>query len=178
MKVGVIMAGSSRGLKNNDVSDVEFDAGTAIDNIFEAGVTGSHEGSQQCGIAVKPYSQGFRHGQYNMSISYTWQQPPADEVRPSVGINLAAGKTEAGFAGEGDTSYFSAVAASVLNKAHLVRIAAVEHFLNSIVVIRAVKSWIDLLKRIPMIAENLLECVFINAFHGCSLGTTITKLAG
>jgi hypothetical protein len=34
-----------------------------------------------------------------------------------------------------------------------------------------------LLKSIPVIIENLLECVFINAFHGCSLRTTITELA-
>jgi hypothetical protein len=35
-----------------------------------------------------------------------------------------------------------------------------------------------LLKRIPVIIENLLECVFVNAFHGCSLRTTITELVG
>jgi hypothetical protein len=30
-----------------------------------------------------------------------------------------------------------------------------------------------LLKRIPVFIENLLESVFVNAFHGCSLRTTI-----
>jgi hypothetical protein len=34
----------------------------------------------------------------------------------------------------------------------------------------------SLLKRIPMIVENLLKRVFVNAFHGCSLQTTITEL--
>ena len=102
----------------------------------------------------------------------------ADEVRPSVGIDLSAGKTEAGFAGESDASGFTAIAASVLYKAHLFRIATVEHFLNGVGVIRAVKAWIGLFKRIPMIVEDVLECVFIKAFHGCSLGTTIPKLAG
>jgi hypothetical protein len=33
-----------------------------------------------------------------------------------------------------------------------------------------------LLKRIPVIIENLLECVFVNAFHGCSLRTTIPEM--
>jgi hypothetical protein len=113
-----------------------------------------------------------------MAISYSRQQPSANEVSPSVGINFAAGKTEAGFAGKSDASGFTAIAASVLYKAHLFRIATVEHLLNSIVVIRAVKSWMYLLERIPVIVKYLLENVFVNAFHGCSLGTTITKSAG
>jgi hypothetical protein len=33
-----------------------------------------------------------------------------------------------------------------------------------------------LLKCIPVIIENLLECVFVNAFHGCSLRTTIPEM--
>jgi len=177
MKVGVVMAGTSSGLENDDVSNVEFDAGTGIENIFETGVAGSHERAQQSGIAVKPYSQELRHGQYDMSISYAGQQPPPDEVGPSVGISLCTGKAEAGFAGESDASYLSAFAASVLDKTHFVGIAAVEHFLNSAIVIGAVKSWIGLLKRIPMVVENLLECVFVNAFHGRFLRTTIPELA-
>lgn len=140
MKVRVVMAGATCGLKNDDVSDVEFDAGTGVENIFETGVAGSHERAQQSGIAIKPYSQELRHGQYDMSISYAGQQPPADEVCPSVGISLCAGKAEAGFAGESDTPYLSAVATSVLHKAHLFRITAVEHFLDGIVVIRTVEA--------------------------------------
>ena len=178
MKVGIVMTRSSGGLKNDDISHVEFDAGAGVENIFETGITCSHEWAQQCRIVVKPYSQELRQGQYDMTISYAWQEPPADEVCPSVGITLGTGKTEAGFAGEGDTPYLSAVATSVLHKAHLVRFAAVEHFLDGIVVIRTVETWIGLLKRIPMIIENLLKRVFVNAFHGCSVRTTITELVG
>jgi len=134
------MAGSSGGLENDDVSHVEFDAGAGVENIFETGIASSHERAEQCGIAVKPYSQELRHGQYDMTISYAGQEPPADEVGPSVGITLGTGKTEAGFAGESDTPYLSAVAASVLNKTHLVGITAVEHFLDGNVVIRTVEA--------------------------------------
>jgi len=169
MKVGIVMAGASCGLENDDVSHVEFDAGAGVENVFETGITCSHEWAQQCRIAVKPYSQELRHSQYDMSISYAGQKPPADEVCPSVGISLGTGKTEAGFAGESDTPHLAALAASVLNKAHLVGITTVEHFLDGVVVIRAVKSWISLLKRIPMVVENLFEGVFVNAFHGCSM---------
>ena len=178
MKVWIVMAGSSGGLENDDVSHVEFDARAGVENIFETGITCSHERAEQCGIAVKPYSQELRHGQYDMTISYAGQKPPADEVGPSVGIALGTGKTEAGFASESDTPHLAALTASVLNKAHFFRITAIKHFLDGIIVIRTVEAWMSLLKRIPMIVENLLKRVFVNAFHGCSLRTTITELVG
>ena len=178
MKMGVVMSGPSGGLENDNVSDVEFNTGTGLENIFETGITCSHERTEQCGIVVKPCSQELRHSQHHMSISYSWQKPSADEVGPSVGISLCTGKTETGFAGESDTSYFSAVATSVLDKAHLFGIAAVKHFLHGIIVIGNVKAWTELLKRIPVVIENLLKRIFVNAFHGRSLRTTITELAG
>ena len=39
-----------------------------------------------------------------------------------------------------------------------------------------VKAWMELLERIPVIVENLLKGVFVDAFHGCFLRTTITEL--
>lgn len=173
MKMGVVMAGASGGLENDDVSHVEVDAGTGVEDVFETGMTRSHQWAQQCGVAVEPCSQELGHGQYDMAIGDAGQKPPADEVGPSVGISLGTGQAEAGFAGKGDTSYFATLAASVLDKAHLVGITAVEHFLDGVVVIRTVKSWMNLLKRIPMIVKNLLKRVSVNTFHGCSLRTTI-----
>jgi hypothetical protein len=32
------------------------------------------------------------------------------------------------------------------------------------------------LKGIPMIVENLLECIFVDAFHGCSQPTIVAEL--
>ena len=175
MQMGVVMSGASGGLENDNISDIEFDAGAGVEDIFETGITCSHEWTEQSWITVKPYSQEFRHGQYDMTISYAGQQPSSDEVGPSVGISLCTGKAKAGFAGKGNASCFSTVAASVLYKAHLFRIAAVQHFLDSFVVIGTIKAWTKLLKRIPMVIANLLECFFINAFHGCSLRTTIVE---
>ena len=176
MQVGVVMAGASGGLQHDDVSDVQIDAGAGFENVFEAGMSGPHEGAEPVGVAKEPEPKTFRHGQYDMAIGDPGQQASADEVGPSIGVSLGTGQTEAGFAGESDTSYFAAVAASVLDKTHLVRVAAVEHFLNGIVIIGTVKSRLSLLKRIPVIIENLLECVFVNAIHGCSLRTTITEM--
>ena len=177
MKVGVVVAGTSCGLQNNNVTHVKSGTTAGVENIFETVITGSHEWAEQCGVTIKPCSQELRHGQYDMAISYAWQQPPPDEIGPSVGVAFCTGKAEAGFAGESDTPYLAALATSVLDKAHLFGGAAVKHFLYGIVVIRTVKVWIGLLKRIPMIVENLFECVFVDAFHGCSLRATITELA-
>ena len=177
MQVWVVMAGSSCGLKNDNVSDVEFCAGAGLETIFETGVACPHEVAQQCGIAIKPLMEEIRHCQHDVPITDSGQQTSADEVCPSVGIDFSAGKAEAGFAGKCDTSYFAAVAAAVLYKAHFFRIAAIKHFLDGVIVIRAIKSWLSLLKRIPVIVENLLESVFVDAFHGCSLRTTLPKLA-
>lgn len=137
-------------------------------------MSGPHEGTEPFGVTKEPASKTFRHGQYDVAVSNTRQQASADEVGPSVGIALGTGQTEAGFAGKGDASYLAAVTASVLDKTHLFGIATVEHFLDGIVIIGTVKFWMRLFKRIPVIIENLLEGVFVNAFHGCSLRTTIT----
>ncbi len=176
MKMGIVMAGTTCGLENNDVSDVELYAGASVENIFETGTTCPHERTEQFGVTIKPGSKELRHGQDHMAVSDARKETPSDEVGPLVSIDLGTRQAKAGFAGEGNAAYFSTVAASVLNKAHLFGIAAVEHFLDSVVVVGTVKAWTKLFKRIPMTVENLLECVFVNTFHGCSLQTTIPKL--
>jgi len=176
MEVRVIMAGPSRGLENNNVSHIEFNPGAGVENVFETGMSCPHEGTEQCWVAKKPGTKKLRHGQYHMAISYTRQEASPDEVCPAVGIDLGTGKTKAGLAGEGNSAYFSTLAASVLNKAHLFRVTAVKHFLDRLVVVRTVKTGMELLKRIPVIVENLLKGVFIDAFHGGFLRTTITEL--
>ena len=176
MKMGVIMAGSSGGLQDDNISDIELAAATGIENIFETPISCLHEGVEQFGITIKPGSQELRHGQDHMAVSDTRKETPSDEVGPLVNIDLGTREAKAGFAGEGNAAYFSTVAASVLNKAHLFGIAAVEHFLDSVVVVGTVKAWPKLFKRIPMIVENLFKCVFVNAFHGSLPQTTITGL--
>jgi len=176
MEVGVIMAGPSGGLENNNVSHIEFNPRASVENIFETGMSCPHEGTEQGGVAKEPGAQELRHGQDHMAVSDARQEASSDEVGPAVGVHLGTGKTEAGFAGKGNSACFSTVAASVLDKAHLFRIAAVEHFLDGVVVIWTVTSWMSLLKRLPVIVENLLKNVFVEAFHGCSLQTIITKL--
>jgi len=176
MEVRIIMAGPSGGLENNNISHIEFNPGAGVEDVFETGMSCPHEGTEQGGVAKEPGAQKLRHGQDHMAVSDARQEASSDEVGPAVGVNLGTGKTEAGFAGKGNSAYFSTVAASVLDKAHLFRIAAIEHLLNSFVVVGAFKAWLELLKRLPVIVENLLKNVFVEAFHGGSLRTIITKL--
>ena len=176
MEVRIIMAGSSGGLENHNISHIEFNPGAGVENVFETGMSCPHEGTEQGGVAKEPGSQELRHGQDHMAISDAGQEASSDEIGPAVSVNLGTGKTEAGFAGKGYSADFSTVAASVLDKTHLFRIAAVEHLLNSFVVVETVKAWSELLKRIPVTVENLLKGVFVNAIHGRSLRTTIPEL--
>jgi len=175
MQVGVVMAGSSRSLENDDVSDIEFAFASGLENVFETGVTCAHEWTEQCGIAIKPCSQEFGHGQYDMTIGDAGQKPSADKVSPSFGVSLGTGEAEAGFTGKSNASHFAALAAAVLDIAHFVGITAAEHLRDSIVVVRTVKFWMSQLKLIPVIVENLLEPVFVNAIHGCSSRATIPE---
>jgi hypothetical protein len=177
MEMGIVMSGTSCGLQDNDVSAVKLTTAAGIENIFETVISCPHQWAKQCRVTIKPDPQELRHGQYDMSISHAGKESSGNEVCPSVCVDFGAGKTKARLAGEGDTPYLSAVAASVLDKAHFLRITAVEHFLDSFVVVRAIEAWTEPLKRIPVIIENLLKCVFVNAFHGCPLRTTITELA-
>ena len=176
MKMGVVPPGTSCGLQDDDVPDVEFDPRTRVENVFETGMARSHEGTEQCGIAKKPDSEILRHGQYHMAIRDARQQSSCNKVGPAVGIHLGTGKAKAGLTGERNSAYFSAGAASVLNKTHLVGIAAAKHFIDRLIVVRIIKAWTELFKCIPVVVKDSFERVLIDAFHGCSLRTTITEL--
>ena len=177
MDVRVVMSGSSCGLQDDNVADVECDPSASVENVFETGIARSHEWTEQCGVSKKPDSEKLSHGQYHMAVRDARQQSSRDKVCPAVDINLGTGKTKAGLAGERNSAYFSAGAASVLNEAHLVGIAAAQHFIDSLVVVRMIKAWMVLFECIPMDAKDSFERVLIDAFHGCSLRTTITELA-
>ena len=176
VKMRIIMAGAASRLENDDVSHIELGGAAGFENIIEAGIACSHESIEQVWIFEKPFSQEIRSGQNDVPVSDSRQDASGNEVCPFVSVDFCAGEAEAGLAGEGDTSVFSAMIASVLSEAHFFWIAAVKHFLDDVVVVRRVKSWVGVLKRIPMIVENLLECVFVDAFHGGSQPTTVTEL--
>lgn len=100
-----------------------------------------------------------------MAIDDAGKHAPANEVRPSVGINFGARETEGGFAAECNAAGFAAEGAAVLCKSHLFGIAAVEHFPHDFVMIRGIVERVGDFKRIPVVTEDLLERVLVNVFH-------------
>jgi len=52
MEVGVVMAGSSCGLQDDNVADIELDRSTSVENVIETGIARSHEWTEQCGVAT------------------------------------------------------------------------------------------------------------------------------
>ena len=66
---------------------------------------------------------------------------------------------------------------TVLYKAHLFRVAAVQHFLHCLVVFWAVVERMDLLELIPVVLKNTLKGFLVNTFRGSPLRTTIAGWA-
>ena len=178
MKMWVVISGASCGLQYDNITDVEFLYPCAgLENILDTGISCPHELAEQLRITKEPDAKELRHSQNYMSICYTRQQPSSDEVRPSVSINLCTRQTETGLACESDSTYLATVATTILHKAHLFGVAAVEHFLDCFDVVRAIETWVKLSEGVPVFIEYLLECIFVDAFHGCSLRKKIAELA-
>ena len=116
------------------------------------------------------------HGQDHVAVGHAGQETSADEVGPSVGIDFGTGQAKAGLAGEGNPAGLSARQAAVLYKAHRFGVAAVQHFLDGVVVVWTVVARVDIREAIPMVFEDLLEGLLVDAFHGCPLRTTILTL--
>ena len=85
-----------------------------------------------------------------------------------LGIGLCARETKGGFAGEGDAPLLSTVEATILCEPHLFGVTAVEHFLDDLIIVGRVVSWVERFEVIPIIAENLLERILVDMFHGSS----------
>ncbi len=176
MKVWVVMAGPAGSLQNDNVADIKVNTSIGPQDILQTGMTCPHEWAEQIAIAIEPGVKEIRHGQDDMLVCYTGYEPSSDVIGPSIGVDFGARQTEAGFTCEGDAAGFSTKWATVLYKAHLFRVAAVQHFLHCLVVFWAVVTRIKFLELIPVALKNTLKGVLVNAFHGSPLRTTIDGL--
>ena len=162
----VVVAGSTGGLQDDDGAEVELRAGRDAEDVPHAGIARPHERAQERRISIEPRVQVIRHGQDHVAVGDAGQESSSDKLGPAVGVDLGAGQAEAGLAGEGDSTSFSAGQATVLHKAHLLRIAAVQHLLDGCVAGWDIEARIDDLEVIPVIPEDLLERGLVDAFHG------------
>ena len=176
MKVRVVMAGPAGSLQNDNVSDIKVNTSIGPQDILQAGMTYPHEWAEQIAIAIEPCVKEIWHGQDDMSVCYTGYESSSDVIGPSICVNFGTRQAEAGFTCEGDAAGFSTRWATVLDKTHLFWIAAVQHFLQCLVVFWVVVTRMDLLEPIPVVLKNTLKGVLVNAFHGSLPRTTIDGL--
>ena len=151
-----------------DHASDEFETGVGLQNVFEAEITCLHEWAEQIAIAIEPGVKEIWHGQYDVPVCYTGYESSSDVVCPSVSVDLGTRQAKARFACEGNASGFSTRRAKVLYKAHLFRVATVQHFLHCLVVFCAVVARMDLLELIPLVLKNTLKGFLVNAFRGSS----------
>jgi hypothetical protein len=179
VQMGVVLTGSATGLQDDNGPYGELGPGTGLEDVEEAVVPGLHEVVEQIRISVEVTPEEISHREDFMSVRDLRDQSSADEIRPAVGIDLGAGQAEARLAGKGDSAGFSTRAAPILDKSHFLGIAAIEHFLDDLVIILRVITWMGLFELGPVITKDLLECGLINTFHGypwTPLRTTIAFL--
>src|SRR5467141_3918472 len=111
--------------------------------------------------------QGIGHGQHHMAIRYPLIERPPDVGDPLIHVYLAAGEAEAALAAEGHAFLFQAVRAQIRRIARL-HGATAEHFVDDGLHVAILVPRMALLEGLPVIAEDLLEGVFVDSLPcGC-----------
>src|SRR5712691_3350758 len=105
--------------------------------------------------------QGIGHGQHHMAIRYPLIERPTDVGHPLIHVHLAAGEAEAALAAERHPFLFQAMRAQIRGVARLWR-AAAEHLVDDGLHVAILVAWMALLEGLPVIAEDLLEGVFVD----------------
>src|SRR5499433_351105 len=105
--------------------------------------------------------QGIGHGQHHVAIRYPLVERPPDVGDPLIHVYLAAGEAEAALAAEGHPFLFQAVRAQIRRVARLGR-AAAEHLVDDGLHVAILVPRMALLEGLPVIAEDLLEGVFVD----------------
>src|SRR5499425_3499497 len=106
--------------------------------------------------------QGIGHGQHHMAIRYPLIERPPDVGHPLIHVYLAAGEAEAALAAEGHPFLFQTVRAQIRGVARLWR-AAAEHLVDDGLHVAILVPRMALLEGPPVIAEDLLEGVFVDS---------------
>ena len=133
-------------------------------------MAGLDEKRQQVGILEEGGMEEIGDREYGVTVGNAWEEAPADEISPVLGIGFGAGKAERGFTGKSDLDCVATLRATILGIAHGVGIAARDHFMDDgIVIIRIVTGILGNKSR-PMVRENELEGGFVNMLVGRNFG--------
>src|SRR5215470_13064293 len=105
--------------------------------------------------------QGIRHGQHHVAIRHPRIERPPDVGDPLIHVHLAAGEAEAALTAEGHPLFLQAVRAQIRGIARL-RGTAAEHLVDDGLHVAILVPRMALLEGLPVIAEDLLEGVFVD----------------
>src|SRR6267142_4043223 len=140
-----------------------------------------HQGSQQRAMPIKLEVQRIGHGQHHVAIRHPFVERPTDVSYPLIHIHLAAGEAKAALTAERHPFLFQAVRAQVRGIARL-QGATAEHFVDNGLHVAILVARMALLEGPPVIAEDLLEGVFVDPlsvmchgrwlYHTLPLGST------
>src|SRR5215471_19425360 len=102
-----------------------------------------------------------------MAIRHPLIECPPDVGHPLIHVHLAAREAETALAAERHPFLFQAVRAQIRRIARL-HGATAEHFVNDGLHVAILVPWMALLEGLPVIAEELLEGVFVDSLpYGC-----------
>src|SRR5215831_12932908 len=112
-------------------------------------------------MPIKLEVQGIRHGQHHGAIGAPLVERPPDVGHPLIHIHFAAGEAEAALATERHAFLFQAMWAQIRRIARL-QSATAEHFVDDGLHMTILVARMALLEGPPVIAEDLLEGVFVD----------------
>src|SRR5712692_7168163 len=105
--------------------------------------------------------QGIRHGQHHVPIRDPLVERPPDVGHPLIDVHLAAGEAEAALAAERHPFLFQAMWAQIRAVARLWS-ATAKHLVDDGLHMAVPVARLVLLEGLPVIAEDLLEGVFVD----------------
>src|SRR6266436_6602 len=161
MQMRVPMPRAPRGLQHYHVACLQLDLREPRQCITQHRDPTLHQVSQERSIAIKLDVQRIGHGQHHVAIRHPLIERPPDVGHPLIDVHLAAGETKAALAAEGHPLLFQAVRAQIRGVARLLR-AAAEHLVDHGLHVAILVPRMALLEGPPVIAEDLLEGVFVD----------------
>src|SRR5215831_18645065 len=159
--MGVPMTRSTRGLSHSHVARFPLDLREPRQCITQHRDPALHPVSQERAIAIKLDAQRIGHGQHDVAIRHPLIERAPDVGDPLIHVYFAAGEAAAALTAERHAFLFQAMRAQIRRIARL-QSATAEHFVDDGLHVAILVPRMALLEGLPVIAEDLLEGVFVD----------------
>ena len=163
--MGVPMPRAPRGLQHHHITRLQLDLREPRQGVAEHRDPALHQVSQERSITITLEVQGIGHGQHHVAIRHPLVERPPDVGHPLIDVHLAAGEAEAALAAARHPFLCQAVRAQIRGVARL-QGATAEHLLDDGLYVAILVTRMTLLEGPPVIAEDLLEGVFVDPLYG------------